>query len=130
MNITENQFLKKYPTATTSVENGEYKSYSIRNISFDTDNCRITAFFKSGSLTNFYITLCDEAAKYDVSKFTEKELKKDKKEQDIFLKKWLGNIKSTNDYPWGTLESVMDQKSWSVSIVVTYKKKKTNQKVN
>ena len=123
-NVSEQQFIGLYPKATISIENGEYRSYVIRNISIGLENCNLMVFFKSCSLTHFHITLCDKAATYDGSKFTEDELKKDKKEQDIFLEKWLGNSKSKNQYAWGTVESVIDQKSWSVSIIITYKKNK------
>jgi len=121
-NLTEENFLKDdYGQKSKKIiENEGYSTYifgpgSIAEKKF---NCLIV--FYEGLIFSLNINMLHEYDKgFDANDFSEEKLAYYKKNNDEFLVK-LFNKKPPYVYPWGKVESVVDKKSYSTTILIAY----------
>ncbi|MBC8009826.1 MAG: hypothetical protein H7067_06995 [Burkholderiales bacterium] len=104
------------------VKNREYCSYSTPVVGVFGAQCVVVLFFREGVLMRVNITVCgsvDDASEHEAAAFSEEELKMDKIKQDRWLICNLGGS-PPYDFSWGSVESVLDKRSWSCNVVIVY----------
>jgi hypothetical protein len=96
------------------VHNGNYRSYYTPASEILGRQFVFSVYFENGILTSVALTPASDAASWE-----SKELQLAKAKNDNWLMNHFG-IKSPAIFLWGTVESVLDQRGGSSSIVIRY----------
>ena len=117
----ESEFLKTETGMKSKMEimNQGYSTYEvpIKEIKYGTFATTVT--YKNGLFVSLNMTLMEkENQEYNDDMFTEKSLLMEKKKQDEWLEATIGFLSENYKFQWGTIESVIDWKSWGAYIVI------------
>jgi hypothetical protein len=119
--LSENEFLSSDlgRTSTPLIQNGVYRSYEISVCCIAGDQFLLDLFFESGEIKTIHLSPTEIIS---VSNDDLEALRQTKLYNDRWLYEKHGLLPK-NHFPWGSVISVLDEKSWNACIVVHYESK-------